>query len=173
MSNSNMLNSQNMTLVCLLFMVCCPSFYKMVCSCRKIRPCPSINPGCVSTNPKSSSFAFPLRIPENSSDNAIQVLKLYVFTLRHFKLNVAWYETLVGWKSFDNNFFLHFELNWACISWNFLCSKPFCRNCKKQSWKHRKTQKFRLWKIHQMVSTRLSSTVSLVHNKFMTFELKA
>jgi hypothetical protein len=42
-------------------------------SCRKIRPCPSINPGCVSTNPKSSSFNFPWTIPENSVDNAIQV----------------------------------------------------------------------------------------------------
>ncbi|CAN0908440.1 Thylakoid lumenal 17.9 kDa protein, chloroplastic [Linum grandiflorum] len=29
----------------------------------RIRPCPSTNPGCVSTNPKSSSFAFPWRIP--------------------------------------------------------------------------------------------------------------
>ncbi|KAK9926631.1 hypothetical protein M0R45_023847 [Rubus argutus] len=41
----------------------------------KIRPCPSINPGCISTNPKSSSFAFPLTIPENSSDNVIQKLQ--------------------------------------------------------------------------------------------------
>uniref|UniRef100_A0A7N2MM40 Thylakoid lumenal 17.9 kDa protein, chloroplastic n=1 Tax=Quercus lobata TaxID=97700 RepID=A0A7N2MM40_QUELO len=39
----------------------------------KIRPCPSTNPGCVSTNPKSSSFAFPWTIPENSSGNAIQM----------------------------------------------------------------------------------------------------
>ncbi|GAU26765.1 hypothetical protein TSUD_317630 [Trifolium subterraneum] len=41
----------------------------------KIRPCPSINPGCVSTNPKSSSFNFPWTIPENSLDNAIQKLR--------------------------------------------------------------------------------------------------
>ncbi|WJX35024.1 hypothetical protein P8452_23071 [Trifolium repens] len=41
----------------------------------KIRPCPSINPGCVSTNPKSSSFNFPWTIPENSVDNAIQKLR--------------------------------------------------------------------------------------------------
>lgn len=41
----------------------------------KIRPCPSANPGCVSTNPKSSSFAFPWMIPENSSENAVQKLK--------------------------------------------------------------------------------------------------
>ncbi|XP_027338830.1 thylakoid lumenal 17.9 kDa protein, chloroplastic [Abrus precatorius] len=41
----------------------------------KIRPCPSINPGCISTNPKSSSFAFPWRIPANSSDDAIQKLR--------------------------------------------------------------------------------------------------
>lgn len=47
--------------------------------CRKIRPCPSINPGCVSTNPKSSSFSFPWSIPENSSNNAIEVLHIYVF----------------------------------------------------------------------------------------------
>nr|TKR68834.1 hypothetical protein D5086_0000307740 [Populus alba] len=31
----------------------------------KTRPCPSTNPGCVSTNPQSSSFAFPWRIPGN------------------------------------------------------------------------------------------------------------
>ncbi|KAK7302258.1 hypothetical protein RJT34_13143 [Clitoria ternatea] len=41
----------------------------------KIRPCPSTNPGCISTNPKSSSFAFPWQIPANSSDNAIQELR--------------------------------------------------------------------------------------------------
>ncbi|XP_043723218.1 thylakoid lumenal 17.9 kDa protein, chloroplastic isoform X2 [Telopea speciosissima] len=41
----------------------------------KIRPCPSINPGCISTNPKSSSFAFPWVIPENSLDNAVQKLQ--------------------------------------------------------------------------------------------------
>ncbi|KAG8379442.1 hypothetical protein BUALT_Bualt07G0088800 [Buddleja alternifolia] len=42
----------------------------------KIRPCPSINPGCVSSNPKSSSFAFPWRILGDSSNSAaIQQLK--------------------------------------------------------------------------------------------------
>ncbi|AES73052.1 hypothetical protein MtrunA17_Chr3g0132151 [Medicago truncatula] len=41
----------------------------------KIRPCPSINPGCISTNPKSSSFDFPWTVPENSVDNAIQRLR--------------------------------------------------------------------------------------------------
>lgn len=41
----------------------------------KIRPCPSINPGCISTNPKSSSFAFPWLIPSNSLDDAIQKLR--------------------------------------------------------------------------------------------------
>ncbi|KAL3839102.1 hypothetical protein ACJIZ3_023693 [Penstemon smallii] len=42
----------------------------------KIRACPSINPGCVSTNPKSSNFAFPLSILGNSSDSvAIQQLQ--------------------------------------------------------------------------------------------------
>ncbi|KAK2662368.1 hypothetical protein Ddye_000942 [Dipteronia dyeriana] len=41
----------------------------------KIRPCPSTNPGCVSTNPKSSSFAFPWSIPETSAQNAIQKLQ--------------------------------------------------------------------------------------------------
>ncbi|CAJ1975066.1 unnamed protein product [Sphenostylis stenocarpa] len=41
----------------------------------KIRPCPSINPGCISTNPKSSSFSFPWLIPENSLDDAIQKLR--------------------------------------------------------------------------------------------------
>ncbi|KAL1301346.1 hypothetical protein AAHE18_18G246200 [Arachis hypogaea] len=41
----------------------------------KIRPCPSFNPGCISTNAKSSSFALPWTIPENSSDNAIEKLR--------------------------------------------------------------------------------------------------
>ncbi|XP_057804845.1 thylakoid lumenal 17.9 kDa protein, chloroplastic [Salvia miltiorrhiza] len=36
----------------------------------KIRPCPSINPGCVSSNPKSSSFSFPWRIEGYSSSGA-------------------------------------------------------------------------------------------------------
>nr|GMC88180.1 thylakoid lumenal 17.9 kDa protein, chloroplastic [Ipomoea batatas] len=39
----------------------------------KIRPCPSVNPGCVSTNPKSSSFAFPWRIPQSSSSSSLDV----------------------------------------------------------------------------------------------------
>ncbi|XP_008777905.3 thylakoid lumenal 17.9 kDa protein, chloroplastic [Phoenix dactylifera] len=41
----------------------------------KIRPCPSTNPGCLSTNPKSSSFGFPWVIPENSSESAVQKLR--------------------------------------------------------------------------------------------------
>ncbi|XP_010438955.1 PREDICTED: thylakoid lumenal 17.9 kDa protein, chloroplastic [Camelina sativa] len=41
----------------------------------KIRPCPSTNPGCVSTNPTSSSFSFPLPIPETDKQNPIQKLK--------------------------------------------------------------------------------------------------
>ncbi|KAK3163630.1 hypothetical protein QOZ80_1AG0006160 [Eleusine coracana subsp. coracana] len=44
----------------------------------KIRPCPSTNPGCVSTNPmgSSSSFASPLLIPESSAgDKAIISLR--------------------------------------------------------------------------------------------------
>ncbi|KAL3631678.1 hypothetical protein CASFOL_024662 [Castilleja foliolosa] len=42
----------------------------------KIRPCPSINPGCVLSNHRSSSFAFPWRILGYSSNsNAIQQLQ--------------------------------------------------------------------------------------------------
>ncbi|KAH0902199.1 hypothetical protein HID58_041702 [Brassica napus] len=41
----------------------------------KIRPCPSSNPGCVSTNPTSSSFTFPLTIPETDTQDPIQKLK--------------------------------------------------------------------------------------------------
>ncbi|PON77279.1 Thylakoid lumenal 17.9 kDa protein [Parasponia andersonii] len=56
----------------------------------KIRPCPSTNPGCISTNPKSSSFAFPWRIPENSSDNAIQKLQEAILkTQRNAKIQVV------------------------------------------------------------------------------------
>ncbi|XP_051148185.1 thylakoid lumenal 17.9 kDa protein, chloroplastic isoform X2 [Andrographis paniculata] len=36
----------------------------------KIGPCPSINPGCISSNPMSSNFAFPWRIVGYSSDTA-------------------------------------------------------------------------------------------------------
>ncbi|KAL9419689.1 hypothetical protein AB3S75_037455 [Citrus x aurantiifolia] len=56
----------------------------------KIRPCPSTNPGCVSTNPKSSSFAFPLRIPENSTENAIQKLQEAILkTQKNVKIGVV------------------------------------------------------------------------------------
>ncbi|KAK4569075.1 hypothetical protein RGQ29_004463 [Quercus rubra] len=56
----------------------------------KIRPCPSTNPGCVSTNPKSSSFAFPWTIPENSSDNAIQKLQEAILkTQKNAKIQVV------------------------------------------------------------------------------------
>ncbi|EEF51771.1 thylakoid lumenal 17.9 kDa protein, chloroplastic [Ricinus communis] len=41
----------------------------------KIRPCPSTNPSCISTNPKTSQFAFPLTIPGDSTENAIQKLQ--------------------------------------------------------------------------------------------------
>ncbi|KAJ8536609.1 hypothetical protein K7X08_035010 [Anisodus acutangulus] len=41
----------------------------------KIRPCPSVNPSCVSTNPQSSSSAFPLIISQNSTGNAIMQLQ--------------------------------------------------------------------------------------------------
>ncbi|EFH52741.1 predicted protein [Arabidopsis lyrata subsp. lyrata] len=37
----------------------------------KIRPCPSTNPGCVSTNPTSSSFSFPLTIRETDAQDPI------------------------------------------------------------------------------------------------------
>lgn len=61
---------------------------------RKIRPCPSINPGCISTNPKSSSFAFPLTIPENSSDNVIQVGRLGTYAeLLTKPCTLSWSET--------------------------------------------------------------------------------
>ncbi|KAG0457963.1 hypothetical protein HPP92_023120 [Vanilla planifolia] len=54
-----------------------------------IRACPSMNPGCVSTNPKSSSFAFPLMIPEESSENAVQRLREAVIrTQRNVKFQV-------------------------------------------------------------------------------------
>ncbi|GAV74259.1 hypothetical protein CFOL_v3_17739 [Cephalotus follicularis] len=55
----------------------------------KIRPCPSTNPGCVSTNPKSSSFAFPWSIPEDSRDNAIKKLQEAILeTQKNAKIQV-------------------------------------------------------------------------------------
>ncbi|RWW61575.1 hypothetical protein BHE74_00031361 [Ensete ventricosum] len=55
----------------------------------KIRACPSINPGCVSTNPKSSSFAFPWMIPDNFSGDVIQSLRDAILrTQRNVKFKV-------------------------------------------------------------------------------------
>ncbi|KAL7139610.1 hypothetical protein ABFS83_09G064200 [Erythranthe nasuta] len=42
----------------------------------KIRPCPSINPSCVSSNPKSSNFAFPWSILGGSSSNTAAIKQL-------------------------------------------------------------------------------------------------
>ncbi|KZV44544.1 thylakoid lumenal 17.9 kDa protein, chloroplastic-like [Dorcoceras hygrometricum] len=43
---------------------------------EKIRPCPSVNPGCVSSNPRSSSFAFPWTIlGKSTDDSAVQQLE--------------------------------------------------------------------------------------------------
>ncbi|EOY22496.1 Thylakoid lumenal 17.9 kDa protein [Theobroma cacao] len=56
----------------------------------KIRPCPSTNPGCVSTNAKSSSFAFPWIIPENSTENAVQELQEAILkTQKNAKIEVV------------------------------------------------------------------------------------
>lgn len=41
----------------------------------KIRGCPSVNPSCVTTNPKSSNFEFPWQIPSDSLENAVQKLQ--------------------------------------------------------------------------------------------------
>ncbi|XP_021775869.1 thylakoid lumenal 17.9 kDa protein, chloroplastic-like [Chenopodium quinoa] len=46
----------------------------------KIRGCPSINPGCVTTNPKSSNFEFPWQIPSDSTENAVQKLQEAILT---------------------------------------------------------------------------------------------
>ncbi|KAM7254302.1 hypothetical protein ACFE04_028582 [Oxalis oulophora] len=56
----------------------------------KIRPCPSTNPGCVSTNPKSSSFAFPVMIPETFNGNAIEELREAILkTQKNAKIEVV------------------------------------------------------------------------------------
>ncbi|GLT30841.1 hypothetical protein SLA2020_056240 [Shorea laevis] len=56
----------------------------------KIRPCPSTNPGCVSTNAKSSSYAFPWTIPENAIGNAIQRLQEAILdTQKNAKIQVV------------------------------------------------------------------------------------
>lgn len=111
----SVLTHQNMTLVCLIIDILLSVIWKMPCSCRKIRPCPSANPGCVSTNPKSSSFAFPWRIPESTLDNAIQVLNIYVHSPWGVRI---WTFCCMLWdlldrKSFGSNIFLPFELNCA------------------------------------------------------------
>ncbi|XP_020679443.1 thylakoid lumenal 17.9 kDa protein, chloroplastic isoform X3 [Dendrobium catenatum] len=55
----------------------------------KIRPCPSTNPGCVSSNPKSSSFSFPLAIPEDFLENPVQKLRDAILrTQRNVKFEV-------------------------------------------------------------------------------------
>ncbi|KAL8464239.1 hypothetical protein ACS0TY_033954 [Phlomoides rotata] len=57
----------------------------------KIRPCPSINPGCVSSNPMSSSFAFPWRIVGYSSNSsAMQKLQdALVKTQKNVKIQIV------------------------------------------------------------------------------------
>ncbi|KAL8456688.1 hypothetical protein ACS0TY_034798 [Phlomoides rotata] len=57
----------------------------------KIRPCPSINPGCVSSNPMSSSFAFPWRIDGYSSNSsAMQKLQdALVKTQKNVKIQIV------------------------------------------------------------------------------------
>ncbi|MFS7888982.1 putative thylakoid lumenal 17.9kDa protein [Helianthus anomalus] len=41
----------------------------------RVRPCPSNNPGCVSSNLKSWSFASPWRVFDKSLCNALQQLQ--------------------------------------------------------------------------------------------------
>ncbi|KAI3455021.1 hypothetical protein Pfo_011684 [Paulownia fortunei] len=57
----------------------------------KIRPCPSINPGCVSSNPKSSNFAFPWRILSYSSNSAAiqQLQDALVKTQKNVKIQLV------------------------------------------------------------------------------------
>ncbi|XVF08686.1 hypothetical protein REPUB_Repub07fG0024900 [Reevesia pubescens] len=56
----------------------------------KIRPCPSTNPGCLSTNAKSSSFGFPWVIPENSTENAVQELQEAILkTQKNAKIEIV------------------------------------------------------------------------------------
>nr|KJB40025.1 hypothetical protein B456_007G042800 [Gossypium raimondii] len=54
----------------------------------KIRPCPSTNPGCVSTNAKSSSFAFPWVVPETSKENA-ELQEAILKTQKNAKIEVV------------------------------------------------------------------------------------
>ncbi|KAJ9559539.1 hypothetical protein OSB04_004699 [Centaurea solstitialis] len=56
----------------------------------RIRACPANNPGCVSSNPKSSSFAFPWRVPEKSVDNAVQQLQEAILeTQKNAKIEIV------------------------------------------------------------------------------------
>ncbi|KAF5791804.1 putative thylakoid lumenal 17.9kDa protein [Helianthus annuus] len=48
----------------------------------RVRPCPSNNPGCVSSNLKSWSFAFPWRVLDKSLGNALQEAVLEELKLR-------------------------------------------------------------------------------------------
>ncbi|KAF3795469.1 Thylakoid lumenal 17-protein [Nymphaea thermarum] len=52
-----------------------PSPESAIRSRRWIRPCPSMNPGCISTNPKSSSFAFPWIIAQTDAGSALQKIE--------------------------------------------------------------------------------------------------
>lgn len=56
----------------------------------KVRACPSVNPGCVTTNPKSSNFEFPWEIPSNSLENAVQKLQEAILnTQKNAKIQVV------------------------------------------------------------------------------------
>lgn len=104
---------------------------------RKIRPCPSINPGCISTNPQSSALAFPWTIPENSVDDAIQVGSISSYMGKLFKLESVEYDVCMHCDS-------------------------YCRNCRMQSLEHRRMPRFRLWKILHMVITLKKSTMKII-----------
>ncbi|KAF6148467.1 hypothetical protein GIB67_038822 [Kingdonia uniflora] len=55
----------------------------------KIRPCPSTNPSCITTNPQSSSFTFPWVIPDKASGNAVQKLQEAILsTQKNSKIQV-------------------------------------------------------------------------------------
>ncbi|CAO2826972.1 unnamed protein product [Amaranthus hypochondriacus] len=56
----------------------------------KIRACPSVNPGCVTTNPKSANFEFPWQIPSDSTGDAVQKLQEAILnTQKNAKIQVV------------------------------------------------------------------------------------
>lgn len=102
------------------------------CYCRKVRACPSVNPGCVTTNPKSSNFEFPWEIPSNSLENAVEVLNnLYYAFFFFFTIKLKCVFIYMRWFGLVKVIAIMcvvyscYQKHMFCVGY-FLSNIPFC-----------------------------------------------